>query len=572
MATSADSPSPAEKQRKAGGVFYTPAFIVDSILDSTLGRLLANKQPEDIGELRVLDMACGDGAFLIGAYRYLLNWYGERSGAGHDGRSGPNADERLAILRRHIFGVDIDANALEVAKHALLELAAGKEPENARREAGYRADFLDQNIKHGNAIIAPGIFEYGTIDPDTRNRIRPFDWEGAFRRGASESAKPGFDVIVGNPPYVQLSARDYSHGAVNRYLTDTYGSSMGRRNAFGYFVEKALRDLLREGGYLGLVLPNTILTQASYGDLRRMMLSGTITEITTYSKPVFKDAVVETVDIVLRASRPVDAEIRLCRRDGRGKLISTRHVPQLAYDRDEQAAFLVHVGRTSLELGRRIARAHTPLGELVHVNQAIALKGNRAASLFDHKGASNFVPVLDGREVSRYGIKWSGRYLEYERARIHSCKRRDIFESPEKIFVRRVGERIIAALDREGFYALNTLLVLNLKPGAAVGLPFLLAILNSGFSDFYIRTFLKSDKKVFSEIQARQLARLPIPVPTSPSEIETARRISSLAEDRLKAPDDVVHGLETELDDHIMDLYGLNPDERALIQRPDSHS
>jgi len=150
------------------------------------------------------------------------------------------------------------------------------------------------------------------------------------------------------------------------------------------------------------------------------------------------------------------------------------------------------------------------LGKLVKINQAIALKHDRAACLTQERRASHH-EILDGRHIERYWTGESPNFFKFDVAKIHSCKREDIFQNDEKIFFRRVGDRLIASLDTEHKYALNTIVVVTPKPGCQYDLRFLLGLFNSSAVNFFYLHFLKSGKKVFSEIQARQVARLPFP-------------------------------------------------------------
>src|SRR5450756_1692903 len=118
--------------KKAGGVYYTPTYIVDYIVKNTVGKLLEDKTSKQAAKLRILDPACGSGSFLIGAYQYLLDWHrdwyaadGPRKhtkelyqGAGGDWRL--TTAERKRILLNNIYGVDIDPQAVEVTKLSLL--------------------------------------------------------------------------------------------------------------------------------------------------------------------------------------------------------------------------------------------------------------------------------------------------------------------------------------------------------------------------------------------------------------------------------------------------------------------
>jgi len=178
--------------KKAGGVYYTPAYIVDYIVKHTVGVAAAGKTPQELKGFRCLDPACGSGGFLLGAYSYLLDyyrdWYAAHDPARHrdavtqvDGGWQLTIQERKRILTEHIFGVDIDRQAVEVTKLSLLlkVLEGVKQMELFALERALPN--LDANIKCGNSLIGPDYFgEQLLPDPDELKRVNPFDWEREF--------------------------------------------------------------------------------------------------------------------------------------------------------------------------------------------------------------------------------------------------------------------------------------------------------------------------------------------------------------------------------------------------------
>jgi REP element-mobilizing transposase RayT len=195
--------------KKAGGVYYTPTFIVDYIVRHTLGELLKDRYPCEVGlgkgaPIRVLDMACGSGSFLLGAYQYLLDWYlnaytasePEQWAKGREpqlvqvchGEWRLTTAERKRILLDHIYGVDIDPQAVEETKLSLLLKVL--EGENRATVVKQLSMFhqralpdLGQNIKCGNSLIGPDFYstqQSTFLDPEEQNRINTFDWHREF--------------------------------------------------------------------------------------------------------------------------------------------------------------------------------------------------------------------------------------------------------------------------------------------------------------------------------------------------------------------------------------------------------
>ncbi|KAF0106483.1 MAG: hypothetical protein FD146_2574 [Anaerolineaceae bacterium] len=236
--------------RKAGGVYYTPTYIVDYIVRNTVGKLLnpderggeltakgakPAKENQDLGglgelrgshgltpkeaaKLRILDPACGSGSFLLGAYQYLLDWHAnwyaahepDRWAAGKDpavyqadkGEWRLTTAEKKRILLDNIFGVDIDPQAVEVTKLSLLlkvlEGASGQLTLGLERVL----PDLEDNIKCGNSLIGPDYFEGRMfVEEEEQYRVNPFNWQRAFPH---VFAMGGFDAVIGNPPYGQV--------------------------------------------------------------------------------------------------------------------------------------------------------------------------------------------------------------------------------------------------------------------------------------------------------------------------------------------------------------------------------
>ncbi len=263
--------------KKAGGVYYTPSYIVEYIVEQTVGVLTAGKSPRQMEKLRIVDPACGSGSFLLVAYQYLLDahlaWYQEHQPEKHKNqvfltRVGwrLTAAEKRRILLNSIFGVDIDRQAVEVTKLSLLlKVLEGENNETLTQQSlfGERAlPSLELNIKCGNSLISPKALRGGLFpDPEEMKRVNPFDWEREFPRIVREG---GFHAIIGNPPYIRI------HNLVDYYplevrLIQRYYETArdGRVDIYVPFIERAL-CLLHADGFLGFIVPNKFM-QADYG-------------------------------------------------------------------------------------------------------------------------------------------------------------------------------------------------------------------------------------------------------------------------------------------------------------------
>ena len=291
--------------KKAGGVYYTPTYIVDYIVKNTVGKVLEGKTPNEIAKLRVLDPACGSGSFLLGAYQYLLNWHQEWY-TKHDpekrakGRSptiylGPGGEWRLTtaekkrILLNNIYGVDIDTQAVEVTKLSLLlKVLEGENAETLGKPFRLFHERalpdLGDNIKCGNSLIGPDFYEgqqLSLLDDEERYRINAFDWNAEFPDIMNAG---GFDAVIGNPPYIRIQRIPHDE---SDYMFKRYKTPASKTDLSQLFLERSL-SLVSSTGLVGLICTSQWMA-TDYGKNMRYLLSdGLLNEIVDFgSLPVF---------------------------------------------------------------------------------------------------------------------------------------------------------------------------------------------------------------------------------------------------------------------------------------------
>ncbi len=273
--------------RKAGGVYYTPKYIVDNTVQNTVGKLIEGRTPGEIAKMRFADISCGSGSFLLGVYdcllKYITFWYNDHPSKApkgavtrHDGFLHLTLQEKARILTDNIYGVDIDPQAVEVAQLSLyLKLLEQETTATARQ---YTLEFhrpllpsLADNIKCGNSLIGTNFYanrQLDLLDLDSVRKVRAFDWEAEF---PAVFQAGGFDAVVGNPPYISIQTMNEGGPDEVRYFNNHYKSAgKGSYDIYVVFVERAL-TLLRSNGLMGFILPSKFFATDYGGPLRAFL-------------------------------------------------------------------------------------------------------------------------------------------------------------------------------------------------------------------------------------------------------------------------------------------------------------
>ncbi len=279
--------------RESGGVVPTPQYVVDSIIQRTLATALEGKAPEDLRDFTVADICCGSGIFLLSAYEALMEhhlaWYLADNREAHTGREiyevGENQwrltlEEKRRLLLEHIRGVDIDSNAVEVARFSLLlKLIEG---ETAEGMGDYVATSgnpalpeLDRIVRCGNSLVSEQEWAsaLGPMPGSLVAEVNPLEWSNEF---PNEMGNGGFSVLVGNPPYIRIqNMATYSPEEVRFYQNAGSPYSTARQDNFdkyALFVERAL-SLLHPSGRLGFIVPHKFMSIQSGRTLRHLIAS-----------------------------------------------------------------------------------------------------------------------------------------------------------------------------------------------------------------------------------------------------------------------------------------------------------
>lgn len=599
--------------RKAGGVFYTPKYIVDYIVKNTVGKLVEGKTPKQIAELTFADIACGSGSFLIGVFEYLLDyhnkWYNENPAKAKTDKCKFNEDfgvyvlsiqQKQNILLNNIYGVDIDLQATEVTQLSLFLKMLEDETTSTANDMMVLfhekiLPNLTNNIKCGNSLIGTDILTQKLdLDLEQERKLNPFDFKLAFPKVFKNG---GFDAIVGNPPYVDIKALDKIDV---EYYFKKYKSVENRINLYAIFIENALSKI-NSNGLIGYIIPNSILFQSSYLKLRDLILNNhSIGEIIKLPDNIFIDANVETVILILN-NNTKNKNCRTLIFDNKEKLdfldsdksIKNEILNSKKWDNHELKIFDIYSNQEILKLLAKIEKSKIKLIDVCRFTLGLTpydkAKGQTKEQIENRvyhtkvKVDDNHKKLLEGSNINRYSVSnITKEYINY--GSWLGAPREKTFFIEERILIRQIISgnplRIFAGYTTEELY--NTQSIFNLiKREKKTNLKFILGIINSSLMNFYHNyKYLDLTKNTFQKILIQNCKNFPIPKITKSNQ-ETHDTIVNLVDQMLVAKkqqqtavterdksylDEKCKNIDNQINQLVYELYDLTEDEIKIVE------
>ncbi len=579
-------------KRKEQGIYYTPTFIVDYIVKHALQPVLDKcKTAEQLLKIKVLDPACGSGSFLIKALEVLNEKY---KSLGYPG------DERtkLLILTHNIYGVDLDEQAVEIARlNLLINSLDGK----------MRLPYLTDNIKCGNSLISGTDAKLKKYFGANFRDKKPFNWEEEF---PNVFAQGGFDVVIGNPPYVRPEKVEEDERSY--FITSGhFDKFFGRFDIYILFIERALK-ILKKNRYLSFIIPSSFFNQNYAKVLRGWLLSDfEIDDIEDLSDiKVFDNASVQSAIIVIKNSKPNSQhEINIGRPQNTENMVlnTEKNIGlQSSFLKMSQCMIRTDLNVDSGNIINKIKSQAIPLGNISYVAIGIVPHDSKTGASKDRlisseKSTASQKRYVEGKDIGRYKIIWRGTYLDYQPNIMHRPKFPELLEN-DKLFIRNIStkEGLLAVFDHEHFYANDTVsicvpwyLLKNVKERGVVGsdiqisnsekynLSYLLALINSKLLNFYFKKILSSNLHVYPEavrnlpihninFEDTQDKRLYANLSESAEKILDlqkqlhATEVSSNEWERLKSD---IEKTDKKIDEVVYKLYGLTPEEIKIVEQ-----
>ena len=547
-------------RRKEHGIYYTPPYIVDYIVRNTLGELLKRSSPNEIEKIRVLDPACGSGSFLIKSFDILNEYWKEKDKDYAQAQldttgQGTTFTRKTKILQNNIFGVDLDKQAVEIAQlNLLLKIA----------EKGHRLPLLQQNITCGNSLI----------DDPTVAGDKYFKWEEKFEVILNEG---GFDVVIGNPPYVRPHKMDKKD---KEFFWKNLKTFKAKSDLYSCFMEKGI-NLLREGGLFSFIVPHTWTSLESFYEIRKYILENCkVLKLVRLPKKVFQDATVETTIFIL-AKEPNkknrdNNKIVVDALNEKGDITFVKKFTQSQITNNYSYNFELYTEEYANKILYKVKQTGERLGNLIDFVYGLKT-GDDQKFLFDEPKNNECKKLLRSKDIGRYFKEFKGKYVWYvpnlmirnkKTARPGSKER---FKT-EKIVVARMGKRVVATYDDEEYYVKDAMLLL--KKSEESDLKYITAILNSKLINYYYKNY-------FITIDVLKNALLELPIAsadrnTTANISEKVKKIEELNKrlnemgdkktDERARIEEEIKKTDKEIDELVYKLYGITEEEKEIIE------
>lgn len=532
--------APQASKRKQDGVFYTPQYITKYIVENTVGSLCAKKKKElhieeteyfsdqrrqiqtkkrlleQLREYRewllqitILDPACGSGAFLNAALKFLIDEHHliDEMEMKLTGSQIAFPGVENSILENNLFGVDINEESVEIAQLSLW----------LRTAKPYRKlNSLNENIKCGNSLIS---------DPAIAGE-KAFNWQEYFPKIFE---KGGFDVVIGNPPYGILIEDN-----LKDYYTKYFPLAKYKLNLYILFIERMFQIFTK--GIVSFIIPKSLLTNSYFEDARRYLLSNSrVKEMFTITEKVFKDAEVGSSLILtfeMEDEVNLDNKVRLANCIKTKDFASQCNIIEIILSQkqllDNDKAEIVIQSYDANQIKAKILQFEPASQHYLFKNGLNP--GNIKNKLITRIVQEKARKIIWGKDIRRYDIKWGGDYIIYDehiadnltledikskkgmnkQTKIDFALRdRSLFET-EKLVIRKTGDRLIASYDCDNYY-FDTLVHGIYPKEIEYSLKYLLAILNSKPATYFYRCLHDIKGKAFAKISLENLSDFPIP-------------------------------------------------------------
>ncbi|MCL2306171.1 MAG: Eco57I restriction-modification methylase domain-containing protein [Planctomycetaceae bacterium] len=510
-------------------------------------------------------------------------------------------EEKQRILLNNIYGVDIDPIAVEVTKLSLYLKLLENETEESWGLLFSHSDLkmlpdLDQNIQCGNSLIESDFYRNKNLTlfgDDEMRKVNAFDWQKAFPHifqsgGRKPPGPEGFDVVIGNPPYVLVQG-DFRNDDFLEYYRRKFSIASYKVDLYHLFIAQGI-DLLSGDGMLGVITPSNYLSNNGVVGLRRKILDEThIVTINNVSGKIFSGSVDTAITILFKGRSKAKSQFVNSRWIRQDQCLETLNSYKFRQNDLKQSHSLLFTVRPDPVV---IRKKTFLLGDKYYVNFGMQLrdrhlfpedvieKGERKRLTKYHR------PCYTGKDIQKWHLKYGELFAYFNRdAKSGGCWDENIHFANPKIIIRQIGQTPICALDTKGYCCLNTvfMVVPKSREDSTEELKYILALLNSRFIGYYWRNHFSDLRQTFPKIKGSYLKQLPIPVIDLSDKKQRqihdrlvdlvdqmlttqARRHQAISDSDRQLAEQHIAILDRQIDSLVYELYDLTGEEIGIVE------
>ena len=594
-----------EEVRKAHGVYYTPKYIVDYIVENTVGELIKDKTPNQISKIRILDPACGSGTFLIGAFdriisehkKYYKSFYekGDFKLKNKDWIATkikvPTVDEKTGkrieneeteitlsvqkkkeILLNNIYGVDIDKQAVDVTKMSLYFKVLEDESFERKQltlhgSGGKMLPNLDDNIKRGNSLIDNDFYKDKDLSQfsaeEMQEKINAFDWDKEFL-DIFRGKNPGFDVVIGNPPYLKITVNNIKKAILEYYNLKFKSLSGGSsKNLFQIFIENIIT--LLKPKIFSFIVPEALLTTSSNKLLRKFMTNEyNLKSLAVFDNFVFENATIGSTIFVLDINKKESSETQILKLN---KNNGIQLLKTIQFNSDSET-WNTQLKKENEKLFTKLSN-NVLLKELSKMSKGMVVKDRK--KVLEAKPNKYNLPFLLGSNLKKYFYNYK-YYAEYKKLNIIGGTRsiEKQLKTP-RLLIRRTGRSLCATLSEKEELIESTIYILT---STKLDLKYLLGLINSKLLSFYLKQKLITNIQGFPQVLMSQLEQLPIKMAdpkTVMSLVDQMLKTQELLHSTKVIPEQEIYQkkinlIDSQIDRLVYELYGLTEEEIKIVE------
>ena len=389
------------------------------------------------------------------------------------------------------------------------------------------------------------------------------EWRFEFPEVLDENGDfVGFDVVIGNPPYVFTRGNEFDN--VKHIIWSNYLYNKGKINLYSVFLELSTYKILKNNGFLSFITPETFIRTSTYREIRNQFITDfSFYEFVIYGIGVFENVTAETITYIVQKAKPIEKQLVHFKRQSVDKEESLSFILQSTYKNIPENRIIYDYNQNDEILFEKIKKDTIPLGQIVDVRNGIATKSGKNQFISKTKLNDKYKKLLEAPEIYRYGYKWKGNFICYDKEALHRPRKEETFLA-KKILIQRVNSRLVCCIDNEQFYTFNSINNL-VQINNDYELEYILAILNSKLINYYYKKLFSLDAGFTITVTKENLDVLPIKIIDKTSQkglvdlVVTAINIS----DKSNVNEDIIN----QIDKKIYELYEITDSEIENIEK-----